>query len=312
MIDIFQENKKQAADFLEMLFYPLDDDEQIEVRYKLVSGNGHMQREFAYSVRHALRIIESLPLPRCDIYFGVAPRMENTGTKEGINRIQCLWADLDAKGGHTRQSRREQISGLSLQPSILVWSGGGFQTYWIFEESESGPHALVQAEQTMARIAKALDGDAVHDYSRILRVAGTYNCKEQNNPRPVEMVPSRRANQYSLQELSEWSVELCGGWETDTPTAPITRSVQKDVLAYPVRDGSRNASLTSVAGSLRSRGLDENSILITLLQVNELSCSPPLPEDEVCRIALSISKYDAGTPRYMNSSATRVFDKGGS
>ncbi len=310
MIDIFQENKEQAAEFLEMLFYTLDDDEQIEIRYKKAFGNGHMQREFAYSVRHALKIIESLPLLRCDIYFGAAPRVENTGTKAGINRIQCLWADLDAKDGHTRESRWEQISDLSLQPSILVWSGGGFQPCWMLEESESGPDALFQAEQTMARIAQALDGDAVHDRSRILRLPGTYNCKKRNNPRPVEMVYSIRCNEYSLQQLSEWSAELCGGWEIDTSNAPITRSTRKDVLANQIRDGSRNSSLTSVAGSLRDRGLDEDSILIVLLQVNALRCSTPLPEDEISRICRSISRYPAGQPRYRDSSTRRIRGRG--
>lgn len=310
---LFEENpKEQLAVFLEELFYSLDDDEQIDIRYKTSHDDGHMQRQFAYGVKHAFDIIVSLPRPYCDVYIGIAPRKESTGTKKGIHRLQCLWADLDAKDGHTHESRLEQLCDLSLEPSLLVWSGGGFHAYWTLEESKSGPEALAEAERTMARIANALDGDPVHDRSRILRVPGTFNCKEQSNPRPVETVSLRRANKYPLQELSEWSIELCGGWEMDTSIALAPRSIQKDVLADPIRDGSRNASLTSVAGSLRSRGLDEGTLLSVLLSVNETRCSPPLSEDEVCRIALSISKYDAGTPRYRNSSAKRIFSKGGS
>lgn len=312
MIHSFGENpKKQAAAYLTRLFYPLDEDEQIEIRYKPVSGNGHMQREFAYGTNHALKIIGSLPRPGSDVYVGVAPRQENTGTKEEVHRIQCVWADLDAKDGHTYESRLEQLSGLSLEPSILVWSGGGIHAYWMFEKSESGPEALFQAEQTMARIAKALDGDAVHNRSRILRVPGTYNCKELNNPRPVEMVSLIRCNEYPLEELSEWSAELCGGWKTDTTNAPTTRFTPKDVLADQIRAGSRNSSLTSVAGSLRSRGLDRGTLFSVLLSVNEGKCSPPLPVDEVLSIAKSVFKYDAGTPNYRNSSAKRIFDEGG-
>ena len=82
--------------------------------------------------------------------------------------------------------------------------------------------------------------------------------------------------------------------------------VPREVLGGPVREGGRNVALTSVSGSLRSRGLDEETICHVLLEVNRLRCEPPLSEAEVIRIARSISKYPAGSLRYIGSPARRV------
>lgn len=56
--------------------------------------------------------------------------------------------------------------------------------------------------------------------------------------------------------------------------------------------GKRNAALTSLAGSMRRRGMSEAAILAALLTENSARCEPPLPESEVRRIAESIGRYE--------------------
>ncbi|MDR7400475.1 MAG: DUF3987 domain-containing protein, partial [Armatimonadota bacterium] len=58
-----------------------------------------------------------------------------------------------------------------------------------------------------------------------------------------------------------------------------------------VPEGTRNVTLTSLAGSLRRRGLSQGVIEAALAAVNERVCVPPLPEEEVRRIAASVSRY---------------------
>ena len=58
--------------------------------------------------------------------------------------------------------------------------------------------------------------------------------------------------------------------------------------------GGRNNELTKIAGSLRFRALPETAIAGALKAINETACSPPLRDDEVERIAASVSGYDAG------------------
>jgi putative DNA primase/helicase len=59
--------------------------------------------------------------------------------------------------------------------------------------------------------------------------------------------------------------------------------------------GERSASLTSMAGSMRRRGMSQAAISVALQQENATRCRPPLAQAEVERIAASVSSY-APTP----------------
>lgn len=59
-----------------------------------------------------------------------------------------------------------------------------------------------------------------------------------------------------------------------------------------VTKGSRNQTLTSLAGSMRRRGMTRDAILAALRQENISRCSPPLPDAEVLQIADSVMRYD--------------------
>jgi hypothetical protein len=56
----------------------------------------------------------------------------------------------------------------------------------------------------------------------------------------------------------------------------------------PIPKGQRNTTLTSIAGALRAKGLNEEEIDNHLQRVNRERCNPSLPEEEVRRIAHSI------------------------
>lgn len=45
-------------------------------------------------------------------------------------------------------------------------------------------------------------------------------------------------------------------------------------------------------GRCGARGMSEEAIEAALLAKNESRCDPPLPEDEVCRIARSVGRYN--------------------
>ncbi|MBI5243391.1 MAG: bifunctional DNA primase/polymerase [Elusimicrobia bacterium] len=60
-----------------------------------------------------------------------------------------------------------------------------------------------------------------------------------------------------------------------------------------IPEGLRNATLASMAGSMRKRGMDSEAITAALKVVNAKRCKPPLPEAEVEAVAASISRYPA-------------------
>lgn len=74
-----------------------------------------------------------------------------------------------------------------------------------------------------------------------------------------------------------------------TKCVPKDQSVKTTTPSY--HEGSRNTSLTALAGSMRGRGLSSHEIENELLRVNRAECSPPLDEAEVKRIAASAGQW---------------------
>lgn len=66
--------------------------------------------------------------------------------------------------------------------------------------------------------------------------------------------------------------------------------------AQPVGDeipkGERDATFTSLAGTMRRRGLSEAAILAALRETNTERCRPPLAEAQLAKIARSVSRYE--------------------
>jgi hypothetical protein len=297
----------QACRLFEALHAPLHYGEQIELRWSSPNFRGAMHRKFFASTEAAAHEAVSLGL-NYDVYVGVAPRLGSDGTRGGVRRLGALWADLDAKGEHTVGSRLRQLEDLTYHPSILVLTGGGCHCYWLLTKLADGLEQQERAEGVMRRLGQGLGGDPVWDRARILRVPGTFNYKYKL-PRPVELERFKPRLRYDLEELEEMAKAFheAGapeGVSTSVPTAGRS-SVRRDALATPIEEGERNVTLASVAGSLRDRGLDEETIAVVLLEVNRLQCDPPLEATEVLRIARSVGRYAVGSPRYRRSPARR-------
>jgi hypothetical protein len=293
-----------AVQYFATLHPELGPGERIELRRKAPTAGGPMRQTFVPSVDEAATYAVSFG-NTWDVYSGVATRLGHDGTKAGVCRVTAVWADLDAKDGHTREGRLEQLLALSHHPSILVWTGGGWHAYYLLTTPAEGAEEMGRAELVMRRLAAGLDSDPVHDRGRILRVPGTFNHK-YGEPRPVVLERLDPGLRYGLDQLQEMAETL-----QDANDDGITSRgrVAHDVLGEPIREHRRNLSLTSVAGSLRDRGLDAETILIVLSEVNRLRCVPPLAGEEVHRITHSVCRYPAGRPRYLRSSAMRTHTK---
>lgn len=59
----------------------------------------------------------------------------------------------------------------------------------------------------------------------------------------------------------------------------------------PIPQGSRNLSLTSLAGQLHSKGFTPEQINKELNKANKVACKPPLGSDEIENIVKSITRY---------------------
>lgn len=118
------------------------------------------------------------------------------------------------------------------------------------------------------------------------------------------MPPSRHINlgRYVWRDghgPTEIAAALAPKWLTEFLSAPsAAASGQPRTLADGelILEGNRNGFLTSLAGTMRSRGFGQEAIIAALTVENGDRCDPPLPQHEVETIARSVSRYPAGSP----------------
>lgn len=115
----------------------------------------------------------------------------------------------------------------------------------------------------------------------------------------IEKLDIRGEGGYVLAPPSkgyEWIVLPTG----QLPKLPesIRQLLKQDARVSPtgleevIKSGSRNATLASLAGTMRNRGFSYEGILKALEEENKLRCKPPLSILEVEAIANSISRYE--------------------
>lgn len=87
-----------------------------------------------------------------------------------------------------------------------------------------------------------------------------------------------------------------------------TNSKPASDVGETLRQGKRNDTLTSLAGTMRRRGMSESEIYAALKAVNEERCEPPLADDEVAKIAKSVSGYDPADSAFEKNGRQTVED----
>lgn len=89
-------------------------------------------------------------------------------TKEDIARVLHLHADIDVNDAVTLQ----RIRVFTPTPTIIVFSGGGFQPIWTLKEPTT---EFERVERINRFIANILGGDNCYNVDRLLRLPGTIN-----------------------------------------------------------------------------------------------------------------------------------------
>lgn len=97
---------------------------------------------------------------------------------------------------------------------------------------------------------------------------------------------------HKLPELPErlrqlWVIE--GGTRCERPAAEV---LPAEPVASAIGEGGRNDALTSLAGTMRRKGMTREAIEAALLTENANRCKPPLPEAEVRAIVASVARYE--------------------
>ena len=187
----------QAISFLRHLFKPYTDG-FIEIRPLSKHNPVHANRT-TYRLPECLKgeagqalsqHIISLAMRGYDVYVGVCPRVAPEGPgrklgKDAIEQVGAMWVDLDAKVPGSSQ-------GLLDNCDIVVSTGNGWHGYKIAPKPAriGSARDRVNIEAKVRSFANSLlvGTDNVSNVDRILRVPGTINWKDQDNPKPVQML----------------------------------------------------------------------------------------------------------------------------
>jgi hypothetical protein len=218
-----------------------------------------------------------------NVYFGLATRNGQGGTKANVLNVPGVWADIDFKN-MPKERADKLIKECPLQPTFVVVSGGGYHSYWKFKEPTDNIEIV---ENINRQLAQFFESDPVHDVSRIFRLPDTFNYK-YTPKRPVKVQAFNQNNQYNESDFEEHLPPLRHEGSSSQVTKPLG---WQDELLKGVNKGQRNQTAARLAGRFFAKGLSQVEVLTSLEGWN-LKNNPPLGSEELKGIVYSVDKTD--------------------
>jgi hypothetical protein len=115
-------------------------------------------------------------VPEGEVYFGPAQRKARGNKKEDILGTRALWVDVDSPQRPTT----------TLPYSAAVWSGHGWHLYWFLEEPLKDIELIESYNKLL--VTDTAGGDmGCWNVNRFMRVPGSVNLKDPNDPIKVEV-----------------------------------------------------------------------------------------------------------------------------
>jgi hypothetical protein len=260
-----------TEDVFNAIFPDLHEGEFINIRLKTY---GVMMNEFCRTWPEFEAILGRCT-GRVDVYWAPGIRQGKSGKKEAVVRIWTLWADVDAKRfGGDKTLALAALRAFRYQPSLIIDTGGGYHAYWLLESPASGDDLKI-AEEVMKSFAKELNLDSVHDVSRILRVPGTTNWKEEySEPLPVYVVSPELKRRFKLREF-----EIAHSQPANQPQdAPANNAAGFVALLSPYwQRGHRDALALALSGYLAKSGIPWSIAELIIKQLANGQADEELP-----------------------------------
>ncbi|ADZ85422.1 bifunctional DNA primase/polymerase [Cellulosilyticum lentocellum] len=199
----------------------------------------------------------------------------NIGIPTG-ERSGWLVLDVDTKYQGDESLELLQMLYEDLPPTVTALTGSGGR-HLIFKYPK-GVHIPNKVSFKQGLDTRSNGGLIVATPS--LHVSGnTYSWLEGHSPFDSEPV-----------EAPEWLLEVMCEGDQIQKREVVYQALETSTAT--VFEGSRNNHLTSLAGTLRRKGMSESGIIVALMAENEANCEPPLEVEEVRTIARSIGKYE--------------------
>jgi len=211
MIKDIQNLQKTAKPFLETLFSEALSKKLGEIEIRAILKGQVPEQYFFNSIDEAIKCSYGRCNSGLNVYFGVNPRMNKAGKMENVHYLTTFHVDVDyGVDGHKKKSEYktydeafEAIQAFHHQPTMIIHSGGGFHLYFVLTEPLMVENIGVEVLENINKsLSIELGGDTVtSDLPRILRIPGTFNYKEQENPREVKTILDN-GPKYNFEELA--------------------------------------------------------------------------------------------------------------
>ena len=208
--------------------------------------------------------------------------MVNEGDNQGrsaknVVRVRALFADLDG-------APLEPVLATIPKPHLTIESSPGrYHAYWKVTDCP-----LEQFKPLQSAIARKFDSDPkVIDLPRVMRLPGFIHKKGE--PFQTCILSHNADAPYTVAEIIS-GLGLAALISAPVPCMNTPEGSSVEITNCS--EGSRNSTLTSLAGTMRRRGMTFDTVNAALQQENLTRCKPPLDEDEVVSIAKSICLYE--------------------
>lgn len=184
-----------------------------------------------------------------NLYFQVNSVIEASHKKpnrENIKSMDWLHIDIDPRAGEDVASEQKRILSLLTDklpdvvppPTVVVFSGGGYQGYWKLEEPFEINGVLEEAEEAKRfnqQLEFVFGADSCHNLDRIMRLPGTVNipgtkkAKRGREEALAELVFWEESRVYPLDRFQKApKVEIIGDTFTNSKTTvQVTGNVQR-------------------------------------------------------------------------------------
>jgi hypothetical protein len=202
----------------------------------------------------------------------------NTGIATGATSGLVV-LDIDPRhgGGETLVNIERQHG--SLPHTVKVRTGGGGQHVYF-----AHPGGKVKSRTIAPGIDVKADGGYIVAPPSSHASGRRYEWEASSHPDDIALAPP-----------PGWLLDMMRSRASGSRPAPSGEAPE-------IRDGKRNTTLISLAGTMRRRGMGESAIVAALREENRQRCKPPLPEDEVAKIATSSMRYPSA-PGYEGTAA---------
>jgi hypothetical protein len=213
------------------------------------------------------------------VWVGVLPRTEIGKAVPKHGRV--LWVDLDSTIKDVA-SVTQAIANANLPPpTMVVNSGNGFHLYWALKR-ELPPEL---ARNVAKGVHALLPSDATHDPTRVMRVPGTYNFKDPDNPKPCTLHEYHPDRVYDVEEFpqKDAGTQIIEGAEEAPPSKPLSQE-DFDLFVSNWLDGQKHTMAVGVSGYLRkSLNYGKNECLDVIRRIHE-TAGYSWPDDNLIRV----------------------------